>query len=695
MTEVLTTLVVASLVTVILHAWRSKSDSPVSLVFRFATAILLALILWNPLIPGPRLSKAPLAVVVDRSRSMTTPDVAGRKRWDAARDLALALARDRRWAPVEFHLLDRRLSAVDEDGLRSAIPDGGVTDFSALEALRRRALPPRAVVLFSDGRETASVVPWTLDRPLHSVGMGSAEAPMDCWIESVRAPGFAFRRTPIEALVRIGRRGNVGDRASLRLTSGEALVARADVRFTTAPWVDVPLHWTPRTRGTHRYDVHLAVPGVPADTNDRRAFSVDVRRDRWRVLYLCGRPGPNYAYLRQQLKTDPNVELVTFVILRDPEDDVRFSDRELSLIPFPTAPELVKTLPTFDLIVLEQFNWGRFGLSGAGVTALDNAVRRGSGLLWIGDGDYFCGDVGPFRDSALASLNPFRSSTTSDRVVRGPERTTIDWVVHDHPALPPSDERSAVRGIALSSNGRYPAGVAPGFQVLATAGARGPALGAAGTRGRGRIMGWAAVDLWRLSLGGADRGAGPWLFQSFFSAAVSWLAGDEGAGGLVWESLPEAIEPGDRVQIRLRLRDGARRSLADADVRVTWVGHERRLTSLGDGLYGGEIPFESGGLHRLYATAHRGGRSLGTSTTDIVVGADTTEDRDTTTDFDRLRALSLREKGSFLTWDRASELTNRGSADSRPRVPLRERPGVLITAMMMLIVEWFFRRYRR
>mgnify|MGYP001325741864 CR=1 FL=1 len=40
---------------------------------------------------------------------------------------------------------------------------------------------------------------------------------------------------------------------------------------------------------------------------------LDVGRVRFRVLFICGQPGPEYAFLRQQFKSDPAVELVTFV----------------------------------------------------------------------------------------------------------------------------------------------------------------------------------------------------------------------------------------------------------------------------------------------------------------------------------------------------------------------------------------------
>src|SRR3972149_3635018 len=73
-------------------------------------------------------------------------------------------------------------------------------------------------------------------------------------------------------------------------------------------------------------------------------------------MYLAGRPSTEYSFLREFLKSDPNHELVSFVILRNPENPSPASDRELSLIPFPMDEIFSRTLPQFDLFILENFS---------------------------------------------------------------------------------------------------------------------------------------------------------------------------------------------------------------------------------------------------------------------------------------------------------------------------------------------------
>jgi uncharacterized membrane protein len=82
-----------------------------------------------------------------------------------------------------------------------------------------------------------------------------------------------------------------------------------------------------------------------------------VVRDKIRVLLVCGSPTWNYRFLRQVLKQDPSVDLISFVILRTPTDVVNVPESQLSLIPFPTRRLFTQELKNFDLIVFENFSY--------------------------------------------------------------------------------------------------------------------------------------------------------------------------------------------------------------------------------------------------------------------------------------------------------------------------------------------------
>ena len=65
--------------------------------------------------------------------------------------------------------------------------------------------------------------------------------------------------------------------------------------------------------------------------------TVDGVRDQLKVLLVSGEPNPGERAWRNLLKSDANVELVHFTILRPPEKQDGTPIRELALIAFPTA----------------------------------------------------------------------------------------------------------------------------------------------------------------------------------------------------------------------------------------------------------------------------------------------------------------------------------------------------------------------
>jgi hypothetical protein len=84
--------------------------------------------------------------------------------------------------------------------------------------------------------------------------------------------------------------------------------------------------------------------------NNRKSFYTDVIINKIRVLHVAGSPSWDVRFLRKALKRNPNIDLVSFFILRDPSDLVFATENELSLIPFPVNEIFGNELPTFDIV---------------------------------------------------------------------------------------------------------------------------------------------------------------------------------------------------------------------------------------------------------------------------------------------------------------------------------------------------------
>src|SRR5262249_48226219 len=97
--------------------------------------------------------------------------------------------------------------------------------------------------------------------------------------------------------------------------------------------------------------------GEATAENNRRDLAIKVVRDKIRVLQVVGRPSWDERFLRRLLKRNPNVDLISFFILRTPTDLALVPPPELSLIPFPTRELFTESLSTFVLVIFQNFDY--------------------------------------------------------------------------------------------------------------------------------------------------------------------------------------------------------------------------------------------------------------------------------------------------------------------------------------------------
>ncbi len=129
--------------------------------------------------------------------------------------------------------------------------------------------------------------------------------------------------------------------------------------------------------------------GELTERNNRVIAAVTGVRDRLRVLLVSGEPYPGGRTWRDQLKSDPTVDLIHFTILRPPEKQDGTPVRELSLIAFPTRELFLEKIDNFDLIVFDRYRW-RGVLATAYLANVARYVRDGGAVL-VASGPAFAG----------------------------------------------------------------------------------------------------------------------------------------------------------------------------------------------------------------------------------------------------------------------------------------------------------------
>lgn len=93
--------------------------------------------------------------------------------------------------------------------------------------------------------------------------------------------------------------------------------------------------------------------------NNHAVLSIDGVRDKLRVLLVSGAPHAGGLTWRNLLKSDPNIDLVHFTILRNIMKTEHTPNNEMALIVFPTTELFVEKINEFDLIIFDRYdNYG-------------------------------------------------------------------------------------------------------------------------------------------------------------------------------------------------------------------------------------------------------------------------------------------------------------------------------------------------
>lgn len=362
-------------------------------------------------------------VLADASRSMALPGDNQRSRRET-RDQAVARlqanAQSARTmvlgfgdgAPVPLSTGGPRPADESTRALRSDLG-------AALRALAASSEErPAALVVVSDGRlddppedaatSSLQAIGDVLHVPINTVATNRTTPP-DASVRRVSAAGAAIAHVPLPLRIEVGCAGG--------LTCDELEVAARELRDDgppillasgTAKLTDgkaaIDLTITLERAGSHIVEVSIRPP--PGDTiaaNDHRLVTFTVARERVRVLHVAGRPTNDVRALRDWLKSDASVDVVAFFILRTQTDDVRAPQSELALIPFPVDELFREDLPSFDAVVLQDFDAQPYGLEQY-LPNIERYVRGGGGLVMVGGQNSFV--AGGYARTPLAQVLP-------------------------------------------------------------------------------------------------------------------------------------------------------------------------------------------------------------------------------------------------------------------------------------------------
>lgn len=713
----------------------------VALISLRTGAATCALILFlEPAIELRQVAREPnrVAVLVDDSLSMALRDGAGAPtRSQRARSLidesAEAFASWRAEHHIDFYTFSDALVPSSEPTVGTGAPGGKATLVrQALEQVRARYTGSdlAAVVLVSDGIGTGDFAEGaglgaardflrSLETRVHTAWAGRPGL-RDVAVSRILADEFAFARTVVKVEAVIRSTGFGARRIPVVLSSDGRALRRKYVDLGSGEQeARVEFEFTPAKVGKYVYEISTPVAEDEAVAeNNSRSFVLRVIRDKIRVLQVVGQPSWDVRALRGMLKQNPNVDLISFFILRTQADILNASNDELSLIPFPTQELFEEQLPSFDLIVLQNFNYADYGIA----PYLDNIksyVMGGGGLIMLGGALSFAS--GDYAGTPVADVLPVGLSGDSSRGDRlldagafSPQLTE-QGKVHPITALrfEPSDNAAAWRalpplqGINLVRGSRKNALVLAVHPTLRTVDREPMPLIAAWEVGQGRSLAITTDSLWRWGfVAAATPGDDGRAYFKLWENAIRWLMDDPDLRYLRVDSDRIEYAPGAPVRLDVRLLDRDYKPRAGGAVtlevsrgsdptRVEEVAKVDITTGEGGEAHH-ELPRLDAGVYRVIARAQVGERKVEASDIFLVRQASEELSRPAPTQ-ELLQVIADVTGGTQLgpveelPADLPMAEPRVVRVDRRSDVELWSRPWLLVAALLLLGLEWGLR----
>ncbi len=735
----------AALVGIVALAWRATRGAP---AWRRATMIGLraggavaALVMFlEPAVELRQVAREPnrVAVLIDDSKSMSlAEDPQGPTRIARARQL-LAASSDTlaAWSvdhKVDFYTLAETVSPTTLAALASDPAEGKATLIrKGLEAIRARyeGGDLAGVVLISDGAATGGFAEdsgdgavrdflRSLDTRVHTV-WAARPGLRDVAVAQVHADEFAFVRTVTRIDAVIHTTGLPARQVPVTLaTDGEPLRQKLVDLPAGDHDVTVTFEVTPPRVGRYVYEISVPVAeGEAVTTNNRRSFVVRVIRDKIRVLQVAGQPSWDVRALRQTLKSNPNVDLISFFILTTQDDVSLVPNDEKSLIPFPTRELFEQQLPSFDLIILQNFEYLPYGIADY-LENIRTYVEGGGGLVMLGGAQSFSsgGYYGTPVAEALPVLlyGPFDSGPVLDTGRFVPQLTdagtshpitSLRYAADDNAAawraLPP------LEGVNLIAAAKPDATVLAVHPRLKTKAGKPMPVMVAGEYGKGRSLAVTTDTLWRWGFVAAARpGDDGRQYTKLWENAMRWLIQDPDLRNLHVDSDASEYAPGAPVRVAIRLlgRDyqptpGGVVELTvkrGADPATAEQVFAAKVTVGDDGTAIHELAGLQPGVYRALGHATIGGRQVDASDIFLVREAGSELDRPVG-DPATLEAIAKATGGVALG---AIDVLPEGLAfdpprivrvDKRTDVELWSRPGLLLLVVGLLGLEWLLRQ---
>jgi uncharacterized membrane protein len=604
---------------------------------------------------------------------------------------------------VSLYGLSDSLRPLESGDLAHLTAGGNKGDIT--EALKSLGVQNSVVVLFSDGN-----LRWNSSQGQQlsalTVAMGNPKTYRDILISEVSAPALAFRGREVVIDITVKSYGYAGVTLPILLQDSGKVLAAEDMQLNTeSAELTTSLSFVPDEVG--RRDLTISIPRQVGESifgNNQVNLTINVVRDKIRILMVSGSPSMNYRFMRSALKSDPSIDLLSFVILRTPSDILNVPPQEQSLIPFPVETLFLKELKTFDLLIFDNFNYPLF-LNPDYLESIRSFVESGGGFTLIGGPNVY--NEGTDRLSPIGDILPFRFVEHEFYRRESPVGLRLTRAGAEHPLMRVGDDLSKNAEDVFRFWQQLPPldglnliEVKESADVLLESadGVAWPILTAADYR-KGRVVAILSDYAWKWYMGMVASGKGNQFYLRLLHRMVRWLTKDPGLDP-VQIILPEmSVAAGQEIDVRIRypVEDSSRSSEATLSFSVFNPEGVRIASKLKSTVQPDEylVSFHprKGGIYRVRVETPFGNLE------ESMVVAGPLESLDAAPDHDQLKKIAASTGGKYLvpSDDLLSEIQEYARKAKKKFIEEKHLPiwatfFVMVVVLAFLSSEWYFRR---
>ena len=699
-------------------------DRAVLLALRLAGLAIVLVALMHPILVVSEAvpQRNVVGVLVDDSRSMRIADLNGTTRADAVRHLL-----GTRDSSLYRALADKfvvRLFRFSGNGERVAqlgdlTYDGVRTQLGpALEAARQEltGVPLSGLVLVSDGADnsTGSLTDAVMSLgarhvPVFTVGVGRERFTKDIEVSRVEAPRNVLKGASLVVDVLVAQRGYTGDKVQMIVEDGGRIVSTQSVTLS-GDGEAIPVRVRVPTTEAGARVLTFRIPPQPGEMvaqNNTQQAIVNVSDRREKILYIEGEPRSEMRFLRNAVRDDKNLQIVT--LQRLAKDQFRRFSVDDSLDLVAGFPKTRDELFAYKGIILGSIEASYF--TGDQLRMLADFVsERGGGLLALG-GRRALGEGG-FGGTPVAEVLPVdlgggpndKSGYFSELKVD----VSVAGSMHAATQIADAESTSAKRWKtmpAVTSVNRI-GRARPGATVLLTGtptkGGERQTVLAFQRYGRGKAIVFPVQDswLWQM-LNDVD----DVTFESYWRQLLRWLVSDVPSRVMVAAAGDQAA-PGDAVELNAEVSDRTflKVNNAEAVARVTSPSGNVSEMPLEwsvtrDGQYKASFTPTEKGLYRVDVRARMGTDSIVSDPSYIASGDLSTEYFGAEMRGPLLRRIADETGGRFYTGENVAQLakdivfTDAGNTVV-DRKDLWDMPIVFLLILALVTSEWGYRKLR-